>query len=219
MKKILLIEDNKDISRNIKEYLELEGYLVEVAYDGEVWIDKATEHKYDLILLDLMLPKIDGFTIAKKLQRRIKTPIIMTTAKDSIDDKLLWFESGALDYIVKPFDLRALEVRINILLKRNQNTHDIIEFEDVEIHLEKREFKKSDTLVNITQKEFLIFEYLYKNNSRVVTRTELIEHIWWENWLFESDSKLDVYISNLRKKLCKNIIETVKGVGYKIGVS
>jgi len=219
MKKILLIEDNKDISRNIKEYLELEGYLVEVAYDGEVWIDKATEHKYDLILLDLMLPKIDGFTIAKKLQRRIKTPIIMTTAKDSIDDKLLWFESGALDYIVKPFDLRELEVRINILLKRNQNTHDIIEFEDVEIHLEKREFKKSDTLVNITQKEFLIFEYLYKNNSRVVTRTELIEHIWWENWLFESDSKLDVYISNLRKKLCKNIIETVKGVGYKIGVS
>ena len=219
MKKILLIEDNKDISRNIKEYLELEGYLVEVAYDGEVWIDKATEHKYDLILLDLMLPKIDGFTIAKKLQRRIKTPIIMTTAKDSIDDKLLWFESGVLDYIVKPFDLRELEVRINILLKRNQNTHDIIEFEDVEIHLEKREFKKSDTLVNITQKEFLIFEYLYKNNSRVVTRTELIEHIWWENWLFESDSKLDVYISNLRKKLCKNIIETVKGVGYKIGVS
>jgi two-component system alkaline phosphatase synthesis response regulator PhoP len=79
---------------------------------------------------------------------------------------------------VKPFDLRELEVRINILLKRNQNTHDIIEFEDVEIHLEKREFKKSDTLVNITQKEFLIFEYLYKNNSRVVTRTELIEHIW-----------------------------------------
>gem|GEM_PF-1380435 len=79
---------------------------------------------------------------------------------------------------MKPFDLRELEVRINILLKRNQNTHDIIEFEDVEIHLEKREFKKSDTLVNITQKEFLIFEYLYKNNSRVVTRTELIEHIW-----------------------------------------
>ena len=219
MKKILLIEDNRDISRNIKEYFELEGYRVEVAYDGEVWIDKATENKYDLILIDLMLPKIDGFTIAKKLQRKIKTPIIMTTAKDSIDDKLLWFENGALDYIVKPFDLRELEVRINILLKRNESTQDIIEFQDVEMNLEKREFKKNSILVNITQKEFLIFEYLYQNRSRVVTRTELIEYIWWESWLFESDSKLDVYISNLRKKLWKTIIETVKGVGYKIGIS
>lgn len=218
MAKILLIEDNKDISKNIKEYLELEGYKIDTAYDGEVWIDKAVENKYDLILLDLMLPKIDGFTIAKKLQRKIKTPIIMTTAKDSIDDKLLWFESGALDYIVKPFDLRELEVRINILLKRNENTHNIIEYNDLEINLEKREFKKSNTLVNITQKEFLIFEYLYQNSSRVVTRTELIEYIWWESGLFESDSKLDVYISNLRKKLWKTIIETVKGVGYKIAV-
>ena len=143
----------------------------------------------------------------------------MTTAKDSIDDKLLWFENGALDYIVKPFDLRELEVRINILLKRNESTQDIIEFQDVEMNLEKREFKKNSILVNITQKEFLIFEYLYQNRSRVVTRTELIEYIWWESWLFESDSKLDVYISNLRKKLWKTIIETVKGVGYKIGIS
>lgn len=215
-KKILLIEDNKDIRDNIKEYLELEDFIIDVAIDWEEWMDMALLKKYDLILLDLMLPKIDGITIAKKIIRKIETPIIMITAKDSIDDKLIWFENWAIDYIVKPFDLRELEARINAILK--QNTNLIIEYNDVTIDMSKREFIKWWNILKITTKEFLIFEFLYNNKDRVVTRTDIIEYVWWSDSLFESDAKLDVYISTLRKKLNKSIIETVKWVWYKINI-
>ena len=212
MKKILLIEDNKEISNNIKEYLALENFDVTQAFDWEIWLDKALGKKFDLILLDLMLPEIDWITIAKKLVRKIDTPIIMITAKDSINQKLEWFESGAIDYIVKPFDLRELEARIKVNLKIN-SSH-VIDIKDLEINLDKREFLKWWELVKITTKEFLIFKYLYENKSRVCTRTDLIEYVWWNDSVFDDDSKLDVYISNLRKKLDKKIIETVKWVWY-----
>ncbi|MDD2870397.1 MAG: response regulator transcription factor [Candidatus Gracilibacteria bacterium] len=214
--KILLIEDNKDIRDNIKEYLELEGFSIETASDGEEGMDKALLKKYDLILLDLMLPKIDGITIAKKLTRKSETPIIMITAKDSINEKLVGFESGAVDYIVKPFDLRELEARIKANLKTNNNNL-LISYNDLEIDLQKREFKKGGKIVKITIKEFLIFEFLYNNKDKLLTRSDIIEHVWGGDSLFDDDAKLDVYISTLRKKLDKNIIETVKGVGYKFG--
>lgn len=213
MKKILLIEDNKDISNNIKEYLELEGFEIDRAFDWEEWIDKALLIKYDLILLDLMLPKIDGLTIAKKITKKVEVPIIMITAKDSLEDKLTWFENGAIDYIVKPFDLRELEARIKARLKSNINH--LIEFNNIKIYLEKREFLNNNKKVKITIKEFLIFEFLYNNKDKVVTRIDIIEYVWWEEQLFEADWKLDVYISNIRKKLDKKIIETVKWIWYK----
>lgn len=212
MKKILLIEDNKEISNNIKEYLNLENFDVTQSFDWAVWLDTALDKKFDLILLDLMLPEIDWITIAKKLGRKIDTPIIMITAKDSVNQKLEWFKSGAIDYIVKPFDLRELEARINAHLKTNISH--IIEIKDLEIDLDKRNFIKWWKIVKITTKEFLIFKYLYENKSRVCTRTDLIEYVWWNDNLFDDDSKLDVYISNLRKKLDKKIIETVKWVWY-----
>lgn len=212
--KILLIEDNKEIRDNIKEYLELEGYDVDIAKDWEEWMDKALLKKYDLILLDLMLPKIDWITIARKIIRKLETPIIMITAKDSINDKLIWFENWAVDYIVKPFDLRELEARIKANLKINNNKV-LIKYDDIEIDLSKREFKKWWSIVKITTKEYLIFEFLYNNKDKLVTRTDIIEHVWWWDSLFEADAKLDVYISNLRKKLDKNIIETIKWVWYK----
>ena len=215
-KKILLIEDNKDISNNIKEYLELEDYIIDIAYDWEVWMDKALMKKYDLILLDLMLPSIDWLTIARKITRKIETPIIMLTAKDSINDKLTWFSNWAIDYIVKPFDLRELEARIKVSLKQNKTN--IIEFNDIIIDLEKREFKNMWEKVKITIKEFLIFEFLYLNKDKVSTRTDIIEYVWWESEIFDADPKLDVYISNLRKKLDKSIIETVKWIGYKMNI-
>ena len=214
MSKILLIEDNRDISDNIKEYLELEDFIIDRAFDWEEWIDKALLKKYDLILLDLMLPKIDGLTIARKITKKIDTPIIMITAKDSIEDKLTWFENWAIDYIVKPFDLRELEARIKARLKQ---WHSIIEYNNIIIDLEKREFLKDNQKVKITTKEYLIFEYLYNNKDKVVTRTDIIEYVWWESEFFDADWKLDVYISNLRKKLDKKIIETIKWVGYKYG--
>ena len=140
MHKILLIEDNKEISNNIKLYLELEDYEVDIAFAWDTWLDKATTKTYDLILLDLMLPVIDGFTICEKLTRKINTPIIMITAKDSIEDKIKWFEKGTVDYIVKPFDLRELDARIKSTLNRNSTRKDH-EFENVKISIENRIFK------------------------------------------------------------------------------
>ena len=212
VKKILLVEDNKEISNNIKDYLELEWFEVFQVFDGEIAYNEMLSNKYNLILLDLMLPKIDGNTLSNRLAYKIKAPIIMITAKDSIEQKLKWFGDGAIDYIVKPFDLRELEVRIKAHLKLWNNK---IVFENLEIDLDKREFKKDDKKINLTTKEFLIFEYLFNNKNRVCTRTDIIEYIWWWEDLFTEDSKLDVYISNLRRKLNKNIIETEKWVWYK----
>ncbi|MDP2090451.1 MAG: response regulator transcription factor [Candidatus Gracilibacteria bacterium] len=212
--KILLIEDNKEIRDNIKEYLELEGFIVEIASDGEEGMDKALLKKYDLILLDLMLPKIDGITIASKLNRKIDVPIIMITAKDSINDKLIGFENGAVDYIVKPFDLRELVARVKSNLKLNSK---IITINNIEVDFEKRQFKKDGKIIKLTIKEYLIFEFLYNNKDRLLTRTDIIEYVWGGEDLYSDDAKLDVNISTLRKKLDKRIVETVKGVGYKFG--
>lgn len=217
MKKILIIEDNKEISNNIKEYLELEKFEITQAFDWEIGLDTAKSKNFDLILLDLMLPEIDWITIAKKLNWRIETPIIMITAKDSINQKLEGFENWAIDYIVKPFELRELEARIKANLKIYSNFYKLNIWK-IKIDLDKRDFIKNWKKIKITTKEFLIFNYLYENKNRICTRSDLIEYVWGSESLFENDSKLDVYISNLRKKLDKQIIETIKWVGYKINL-
>ena len=215
--KILLIEDNKEISANVKEYLELEDFEVDTCFDGECWLEKAIYKNYDLILLDLMIPVIDGVTVCRKLRQRKDTPVIMITAKDSIDDKVLWLDTGASDYIVKPFDLRELMARINSVMKRNISTNITYELGTISIDLDKRSFLKDNTEVHITQKEFLILEKLISNKWNVVNRSDIIEYIWWESALFDGDNKLDVYISNIRNKLDKHLIVTIKWVWYKIG--
>lgn len=220
MKKILLIEDNKEISENIKSYLELENYDIDIAFSWDIGLDKAMRNNYDLILLDLMLPEIDWFTVSKRLLKDFKVPIIMITAKDSIDDKLRWFKSWALDYIVKPFDLRELEVRIKSMLFRwSANNSEVFSFNNIEISISKRIFKKDWMDINITQKDFLILELLFDNLESWVSRTNIIEHVWWESEIFDADWKLDVYISTLRKKLDKDLIKTIKWYWYRINIS
>ena len=214
MQKILLIEDNKEISDNIADYLRLENFDITQVFDWEAWLDTALGENFDLILLDLMLPKIDGITVARKISQKNKTKIIMITAKDSINQKLEWFENWAIDYIVKPFDLRELEARIKANILEEKNNSKLI-FWNIEINLEKRDFLKLWEKIKITTKEFLIFEYLYENKNRICTRSDLIEYVWGADSLFDDDSKLDVYISNLRRKLDKKLIETIKWVGYK----
>ncbi|MCD5380911.1 response regulator transcription factor [Candidatus Gracilibacteria bacterium] len=215
MKKILLIEDNKEISDSIKQYLELEDFSVKQIFRGDDGLDEALVGTYDLILLDVMLPGVDGFRIAEKLSRKIETPILMITAKDSIDDKLEGFDKGVVDYIVKPFDLRELEARIGVILSKN-GTKNIFEFKNISIDIEHRTFTKDNDEIKITQKEFLILDYLLNNKGNPIARTDIIEHLWGGDSLFEGDGKLDVYISNLRKKFDKELIETIKGFGYKI---
>ena len=225
MKKVLLIEDNREISENIKEYLELENYQVTQAFDGEAGIERATKEEYDIILLDLMLPEVDGITIARKAQQKNNTPIIMITARESIDHRLEGFEVGAVDYLVKPFDLRELHARVQIHLSKQtpwtswdtSEVQWVLELWDVKIDLKKHEFLRNKEVVHLTQKEFLIVEKLIWEKDRVVTRSDIIEYLWWGDGLFEWDNKLDVYISNIRKKLGKDIIKTVKGVGYTLG--
>ncbi len=217
MAKILLIEDNREISDSIKQYLELEDFEIDRCFDGESGLDSALGKKYDLILLDVMLPEIDGFTIARKLKERgNEIPIIIITAKDSIDDKLIWFDYWVVDYIVKPFDLRELEARIKTILRKNDD-NSVLVVNNIEIDMSKRIFTKDSKDVLITQKEYLIIELLLKNRWTPTSRTDIIEYAWgWWDSIFDSDGKLDVYISNIRHKLSKELIHTIKWFWYKI---
>jgi two-component system, OmpR family, response regulator ArlR len=213
---ILLIEDNKDISDNIRQYLELDGYKVATSFRWDDWEKTALSFDFDLILLDLTLPWKDGIEVCKNIVQKKDTPIIMITAREDIDSKTLGFEAGAWDYIVKPFHLKEISIRIKNLLKRKES-HSNFTFWDIEIDLPKRKFSKKWVSLHLPQKEFLIIEILLKQKWNIVSRTDIIEYIWWwEDALFESDAKLDVYISNLRSKFWKDFIETIKGVGYRI---
>lgn len=226
MKKILLIEDNREISENIKEYLEMEDYHITQAFDGEVGIEKATKGNYDIILLDLMLPEVDGISIARRVREKKWTPIIMTTARETLQDRLLGFDVWAVDYLVKPFDLSELHARIKVHIDKTysfQQEHIVssdmaFTLWDVEVDLKKHSFIKSGKDIHLTQKEFLIVEKLFHWKDSVVSRADIIEYLWWGDSLFDGDNKLDVYISNIRSKLGKNFIKTVKWVGYMINL-
>ncbi|QFR39773.1 response regulator transcription factor [Candidatus Gracilibacteria bacterium 28_42_T64] len=213
--KILLIEDNKDISENIKKVLEYENtnFLITQKFDGEEGIKEFLLGEYDLILLDLMLPKIDGITLCNRIRLKSEVPIIMMTARGEDDDKILGLESGADDYIVKPFKVRELQARIKAIAKR-LHIDEVIILGDIGVDFTKKIIKKNNTIISLKTKEFLVLEFIYKNNT--VSKSDLIEHIWGSQELFGGDNKLDVYIYSLRKKLGKDIIKTIKGFGYSI---
>lgn len=217
MLKILLVEDNKTISNNIKKFLELDWHSVMVAENGLYAMEVIKNNIYDIVLLDLMLPWMDGIAICKNLKSlQPWTPVIMTTAKWQLDDKLEWFDSGADDYLVKPFDIQELVARIWAVLKRTPK-REILEIWEIILDREQKKVTKSWEELKFTLKEFLILEMLLLNIGLSISRTDIIENIWWWENIFEEDSKLDVYISNLRKKLGKDLIETVKWYGYRIG--
>ena len=213
--RILLIEDNKDISDNIKKVLELKNssFLITQKFDWEEAIKSFLLEKYDLILLDLMLPKIDWITLCKRIRLKSEIPIIMMTAKWDDDDKILWLESGADDYIVKPFKIRELQARIKIIAKR-LNIDEKIKIWEVEVDFTNKVIKINSEMISLKLKEFQILEYIY--NKKTISKSDLIEYIWWTDDLFWDDNKLDVYIYSLRKKLGKKIIKTIKWFGYSI---
>lgn len=213
--KILVVEDNKEIAENLKNYLELEEWTsVALEHSWDSGLDRALNNNFDIILLDVMLPVIWGFRIAEKIKSKKETPIIMITAKDTVEDTIAGLKSGADDYIVKPFDLGELEARIEAVMRRIKTT--ATKIWDLEIDLKKRKFIKSGVEITLTQKEFLIVEYLLNNKGQPVSRTDIIENIWGEESIWENDSKLDVYMSNIRSKLGKELISTVKWFGYEI---
>ena len=213
--KILLVEDNRDISDNISKILRFKNpeYKITQAFDGEEAIKKFLLEEFDFILLDLMLPKIDGITLCKRIRQTSNIPIIMMTAKWEDDDKILGLESGADDYIVKPFKVEELYLRILNLTKR-LNIKQIEKLWNLEINFSDKIIKKAWNIVDLKLKEFQILETIYKKET--ISRTDLICEIWGEWDVFSDDNKLDVYIYALRKKLWKTIIKTIKGFWYSI---
>lgn len=214
--KILLVEDNKTIGSNIKKYLELEHHEVIRAENG-LYAFEILKHKiFDVIVLDLMLPGMDGITLCKNIKKiNPGIPTIMTTAKWELEDKLEWFDSGADDYLVKPFDLKELSARIQAISKR-VGTKNIIDHKNIRIDRDQKKVFKNNEEIKLTLKEFQILEYLFDRLGRSVSRSEIIDEIRGNDQIFEEDAKLDVYISNLRKKLGKSLIDTIKGFGYQI---
>ncbi len=214
--KILVVEDNKTIGNNIKRYLELENHSVVRAENGLYALEVTKHQDFDVVVLDLMLPWMDGITLCKNIRKsQPEVPIIMATAKGQLDDKLEGFESGADDYLVKPFDLKELDARIQAISKRN-GPKNILEYKSLRLDKDQKKVSKGSKEIKLTLKEFQIIEYLLERKGRSISRTEIIEEIRGNDQVFEEDAKLDVYISNLRKKLGKTIIETIKGFGYQI---
>lgn len=214
--RVLLVEDNEQIALNIKEYLEIEDWReVTAVYDGEKGLTLAKINDYDLILLDLMLPWIDGKTICRTIRKKKSCPIIIITAKSQLEDKLDLFAVWADDYLVKPFDLEELLARSKAVLRRGL-VKIYYEYKDSTLDIAKKEIKKNWKIVHLTLKEIQILECLIRHKWTTISRTDLITEIRWDDAIWEADNKLDVYISMIRKKLWKDIIRTIKWYGYRI---
>lgn len=213
---ILVIEDNKTIANNIKKYLELDGNSVFIAENGLYGLEVARKNDFDIIVLDLMLPGLEWEKVCAEIKKEKDIPVIMTTAKWQLEDKLEWFNVWADDYLVKPFDLEELEARIKVLTKRKQWDSKPVKKWNITIDLQNRKVLKWTKEVKLTVKEYNILECLVKNIWIPLSRTDIIQEVWWWDSLFDDDWKLDVYISTLRRKLGKDIIETVKGFGYRV---
>lgn len=213
---ILLVEDHKVIADNIKKYLELEWNNVLIVENWLYAIEVVKHQVFDIILLDIMLPWLDWISICKNIRAaQNDTPIIMTTSKWELEDKLEWFDYWADDYLVKPFDLKELSARINAICKRVA-TKDVIDYKDIRLDKDQKKVFKKNKEIKFTIKEFLILELLLESIWRGLSRTSIVEEIWGNESIFGEDSKLDVYISNIRKKLWKSLIKTIKWFGYQI---
>lgn len=218
MKSILIVEDETSISDFIKEELEYEGYNVCIKEDGRSGLEEAIKNEYDLIILDIMLPLMNGFEVCRRLKKEKSTPIIMLSAKDSVMDKVNGLQIGADDYISKPFAIEELLARIEVVFRRQVNINDsIIKFKDLEIDKRSRSVKKDNNEINLTNKEYELLIILLDSKNKVVTRDELLEKIWGYGYEPETNV-LDVYIRYLRAKLSdenkEEYIQTVRSVGY-----
>ena len=223
MNKILIIEDEESILMALEDSLKLEGYEVACAEDGKQGLSMASEQKFDLIILDIMLPMMDGFEVCKHLRRDgINTPILMLTAKSQEIDKVLGLELGADDYVTKPFSPRELLARIKALLRRTKQFQQGIEsfkFGNVEVDFRKYEVKKRGKLIFLTALEFSMLHFLVKNKGRVVNRDAILDNVWGRNVYIQSRT-VDKHISELRKKIeddpaSPDFILGVRGIGYK----
>lgn len=223
MTKILIVEDEESILMPLEDNLKLEGYEVSCARDGLEGLSMAAEHPFDLIVLDIMLPKMDGFEVCKRLrQDRVMTPILMLTAKSQEVDKVLGLELGADDYVIKPFSSRELLARIKAILRRVKEPHrgiDFYRFDAIELDFVKYEATKKGRPVPLTALEFALLHFLVQNKGRVVHRNEVLDSVWGKD-VYVDARTVDKHISLLRKKFEDDPQEPkyilgVRGIGYK----
>ncbi len=225
--KVLVVDDEVHIVELIKFNLEGNGYSVIEAYDGNKALELAKKEEIDIVILDLMLPGIDGIEVCRRLRKDPETekiPIIMLTAKSEETDKVLGLEIGADDYLTKPFSVRELTARMKAVLRRSiddkKEESKIIKINDIQIDIEKHEVTKGDTKIDLTLKEFELLRILAENRGKVLSRNMLLDEVWGYDYFGETRT-VDVHIRHLRKKIEENdkapkYIETIRGVGYKI---
>ncbi|SIS51580.1 response regulator transcription factor [Salimicrobium flavidum] len=224
--KILIVDDEQSIVTLLKYNVERAGYETEVAYNGTEALEKASNHSFDLIVLDLMLPELDGMEVCKQLrQEHIDTPILMLTAKDEEFDKVLGLELGADDYMTKPFSPREVVARIKAILRRIEKVEhidkdEVITIKDLVIYPSRYEATVKGRMLTLTPKEFELLLYLARNLGRVLSRDQLLQYVW--NYDFAGDTRIvDVHVSHLREKIepatkKPTYIKTVRGLGYKM---
>jgi len=220
---VLFVEDERRLSQLVRRVLVEEGHTVDAAFDGEEGLAMGLEGTHDVIVLDIMLPEKDGIEVCKSLRRKkIDTPVLLLTALDGVDDRVRGLDAGADDYLPKPFAFQELLARLRALSRRRVQTSDALEMtvDDLSLDVRRRRAQRAGTPIELSPKEFSLLEFLMRNQGRVVTRTQILDHLW--GYDFATDSNLvDVYVAYLRRKIDKGhdhkLIRTVRGVGYALG--
>jgi DNA-binding response OmpR family regulator len=220
--RILVVEDERKISAYVKRGLEEQGYAVDTAYAGREAIDWALAAPYDAIVLDILLPELDGFGVCRELrQRGLRTPILMLTARDTVDDRVTGLDAGADDYLLKPFALKELLARLRALTRRSTDIPKttLLQVADLVMDTATRRVKRGEKPIELTAKEYGVLECLLREPERVLTRTMIAEHVWNYD-VFNQSNVVDVYIRNLRRKIDDGadlkLIRTVRGAGYRL---
>ena len=221
--RLLVVEDEKKLNELITKKLKKEYYGVDSCFDGEEAVRYVEGTEYDAIILDIMLPKLDGFEVIKRIRaKKNKVPILLLTARDNIDDKVKGLDYGADDYLVKPFIFEELMARIRVLLRRNSgNADNIITIANLKVDLDAKTVFRDDLLIKLSGREYSILEYLIRNKGKILPRERIENHIW--NYEYEGGTNvIDVYIRYLRKKIddsyTPKLIHTVRGLGYVLRV-
>ncbi len=217
MNSILLIEDEALIQEMIKEVLEIEGYNVITASDGKTAIEKFEQNDISLVILDIMIPKIDGFSVLRKIRKQSNIYVIILSAREMEDDILFAYELGADDYITKPFSPKILTSRVNNLFKRLDTNNNFLEIKGIKLEVTKRTITVNSKLVNLRKKEFDLLQLLMQNKGTVFTRDQILNKVWGYDF-FGDNRVVDTVIKDIRKKLGDKscVIQTVVGVGYKL---
>ncbi len=220
--RILIVEDERKISAYVKRGLEEQGYAVDAAFTGREALDWAEAIDFDAILLDILLPELDGLAVCRELRKRgTRTPILMLTARDAVDARVAGLDAGADDYLVKPFALKELLARLRAITRRAADTprSSVLQIADLTLDTLTRRVRRGDAAIELTAKEYAVLECLMREPERVLTRTMIAEHVWNYD-VFNQSNVVDVYIRNLRRKIDDpfevKLIHTVRGAGYRL---